>query len=106
MSLMEPRTDFEPVAASTSAALGPVGNVGDILVAIVITPGNAAAGDVSIKDGTAGSSIPVFSNSGMLSDLKPFTVYFGPEGMRSKAAGGWQLTTGASVTAVAIGRFT
>lgn len=95
-------TDFETVAASqTDQVLGPTGGKGDVLETLLIVPATTGAGTVSIKDGTAGSSINVFV-SGTLADLSPIVLHLG---IRSKAAGGWSVTTGANVSVIATGRF-
>jgi hypothetical protein len=94
-------TDYETVAASASdQVIGPTGAKGDILERIVIIPATTSAGTVSIKDGS-GSAINIFV-TGTLADLKPQTIQLG---MRS-SDGAWKITTGASVSVIAIGRFT
>ena len=96
-------TEYETVAASqTDQALGTTGKIGDLLKGLLIIPATTAAGNISIKDGTAGSSISVFA-TGTLADLSP--IYL-PMNMTSKAAGGWLVTTGANVSVIATGRFT
>lgn len=95
------RHDYATVAASQSAqGLGDNGQAGDILERLLIVPATTSAGTVSIKDGS-NTAITVFV-SGTLSDLKPITI---PLSARS-VKGGWQITTGAAVSVVAIGRFT
>lgn len=94
---------YETVAASqTDQAIGATGAAGDYLVGLLIVPATTAAGAVSIKDGT-GSSISVFAGGGTtaLTTLIPFFV---PLGMRS-TTGAWKVTTGANVSAIAVGKF-
>jgi hypothetical protein len=93
-------TDYEYVAASqTTQVIGPVGGVGDILERVIIVPATTAAGTVSIKDG-ADSAQNIFV-TGTLSNLTPIIVNLGA---RSRT-GAWQITTGANVSVIAVGRF-
>ncbi len=93
-------TDFITVAASqTDQILGPVGKIGDTLARLIVTVATAATSAASIKDGSAGASIPIVPAN------TPIGVYAVEIGARSFAAGGWRATTAAGVTLVAIGRF-
>ena len=98
-------TDYEYVAASqTTQVIGPQSttssrSVGDILDKVIIVPATTAAGTVSIKDG--GDTAQNIFVTGTLSDLKPHVVYLG---VRSRT-GAWQITTGANVSVIAVGRF-
>ena len=78
------------------------GSIDDILESLLIIPGTAAAGTVTILDGS--TSISVFAGGGTtaLPTLAPFLV---PIGARSQN-GAWAVTTGANVTVIACGRFT
>lgn len=99
------KTDYELVAASqTAQVIGPQSatgaiSVGDILERVIIIPETTAAGTVAIKDG-GGTAINIMV-TGTLSDLKPHIVYLGAR----STAGAWQITTGANVHVIAIGRF-
>jgi hypothetical protein len=97
---------YTAVAASQSAALfGATGASGDYLDGVLIIPATAAAGAVSITDGS-GSAITIFVGGGTtaLPTLAPFYV---PIGAISKGgAGGWKVTTGANVSVIGIGNFT
>jgi hypothetical protein len=97
-------TDYELIAPSQSAqVLGPgtaTTKTGDILERLIIVPETTAAGTVSIKDG-ADAAINVFV-AGTLSDLHTINI---PIGARSMT-GSWQVTTGANVHVIAVGRFT
>ncbi len=96
-----PRTDYEFIPASqTNQVCGPTGGQGDILERLIITPATTGAGTVSIKDGSAGVSTNVFV-AGTLADLSPIVLHLG---MRS-SGGAWQVTTGANVSTICIGRF-
>lgn len=95
--------DYKTVAASqTALVLGTTGAVGDVLQRLVIVPASVNAGAVSITDG-GGSAITVFAGgTASISSLAPISVSLG---LRS-ASGAWKVTTGASVSAIAIGNFT
>lgn len=95
--------DWETVAASqTDQVIGATGAAGDLLAAVVIVPGTTSPGAVSIKDG-GGSAITIFTGGATsVADLKPIRVDLG---LRS-VAGAWKVTTGANVTALAVGKFT
>lgn len=99
-----PHTDYVLIPASQNLkVLGPVGGQGDVIDHLVIIPETTGAGTVSIRDGS-GAAAPYNSNvfvSGTLSDLKPVTITVG---MRSMS-GDWQVTTGANVHVIAVGRF-
>lgn len=96
------RSDYETVAASqTTQALGPVGAKGDILDILLIIPATTSPGAVSIKDGSD-TAITVFTGGvSSVGSLTPIPIAIGA---RSRT-GAWQVTTGASVSCVAIGRF-
>jgi hypothetical protein len=99
--------DYVTVAASQAAQVisaGGGGAVGDLLCELIIIPITTAAASVSITDGS-GSAITVFTGGGTLVDLKPFSVRFGPSGAKS-TSGPWKVTTGANVSAIALGKFT
>jgi len=95
--------DYETVAASqTDQVLGGSGAIGDYLLRVAITPGTTSPGAVTVKDG-GGSAITVFTGgASSVADLKTFFVDIG---MTSKV-GAWTMTTGANVSAIAIGNFT
>lgn len=96
-------TEYETVAASqTNQAIGATGGAGDLLAGLLIVPATTSPGAVSINDG-AGSAITVFAGgTSSVSSLVPFFV---PLGIKS-LAGAWQVTTGANVSAIAVGDFT
>lgn len=90
---------YETIAASqTAQVLGVAGKIGDQLVGLLIIPATTGAGTISILDNA--TSITVFV-SGTLADLTP--IYL-PLNILS-VSGAWKVTTGANVSAVAIGRF-
>lgn len=93
---------YETVAASqTDQALGATGATGDYLLGVLIVPATTSPGAVSIKDG-GGSSITVFTGgASSVSKLVPFMVPIGAV----SAAGAWSVTTGANVSAIAVGKF-
>jgi hypothetical protein len=103
-SLADPFAQYEFVAASaTTQALGATGATGDYLAGVLIYPATAAAGAVSIKDGS-NTAITIFAGGGTtaLPTLAPIPV---PLGIYS-VSGAWQITTGANVSAMGIGKFT
>jgi hypothetical protein len=93
---------YQAVAGSQSSVqLGTVGKIGDYLHGVRIVPAAATGvGNVSITDG-AGSPITIFVG-GTLADTKSF---FLPITARSTGQG-WKVTTGASVSVIAVGDFT
>jgi hypothetical protein len=93
---------YVPVAASTTATLGPTGAVGDTIDLVIIAPTTTAPGPVSIKDG-AGASIPLFTGgAGSINSLAPIIVPL--DGVPS-VSGAWSITTGANMTVLVTGRF-
>lgn len=96
-------SDYETVAASqTAQVLGATGAVGDYISHIVIVPALVACGLVTLLDGA--TSIPIFVGGGTtaLPSALPSTVFVG---MKS-VSGAWKITTGASVSCIAVGDFT
>jgi len=94
---------YATVAASqTAQLLGTSGGAkGDLFAYLIIIPGTTSPGNVVIKDGS--TSITVFTGGATsVQDLKPFVV---PLHMLS-VTGPWAVTTGANVTAIAVGGFT
>ena len=95
--------DYETVAASqTDQPLGATGAAGDYLWRVAIFPATTSPGAVSIKDG-GGSSITIFTGgASSVADLRPFFIDLG----MTSLSGAWSITTGANVSAIAIGNFT
>lgn len=92
---------YETVAASqTDQVLGVAGAAGDYLARLIITVNTAATAAVSIEDAT-GANIPIMPNS----PGGGVGVYVVEIGVASKI-GGWEVTTGAGSTVLAIGTFT
>jgi len=94
--------EYETVAASqTGQALGPAGAVGNYIAGVLVIPATTTPGVVTLLDGA--TSIPLFvGGASSVSNLVPFYV---PLGMVS-VSGAWKLTTGANVSAIAMGSFT
>jgi hypothetical protein len=93
------RVSYEDVAASqTAQVLGTTGATGDILHHLVIVPAATNAGTVALLDGTVSRNVFV---TGTLSDLHPIII---PVGTKS-VNGAWKVTTGASVSVIAVGQF-
>ena len=96
--------NYQAVAASqTNKMLGSTGAIGDYLQAIIYVPGTSAAGAVSIKDG-GGSAITLCVGGGTTAfpSMAPILITVGAFSVN----GGWNLTTGANVTCIAVGNFT
>lgn len=93
---------YETVAASqTDQELGDDGRTGDYLAGVLVVPGTTSPGEVAIQDG-AGSAITIFTGGATsVSNLVPFFVPIGAV----STAGAWSVTTGANVTAIAVGAF-
>lgn len=94
--------EWETVAASqTDQVAGATGAAGDYLAAVLIIPETTSPGEVSIEDGA--TNIVIFvGGADSVSNLVPFRVDLG---LRS-LSGGWEISTGANVRAIAIGDFT
>jgi hypothetical protein len=93
------------VAASASATqLGSTGAAVDNLDGVLIIPLTAAAGAVSVLwDGTNTRTLFAGGGTTALPTLAPFFV---PCGFISGNSGGFKLTTGTNVQAIAVGNFT
>ncbi len=103
-SIKDAYAEYETVAAGqTDQVLGATGAQGDYLAGVLIVPGTAGCGAVSIKDGS-GSSISIFAGGGTTA-LPTLAPIFVPLGIYS-TGGAWKITTGANVTAIGIGDFT
>ena len=98
--------DYELIAASQSVqVMGPSTGTTktpgtQYLSHLIIVPETTGAGTVAIKDG-ADTAINVFV-SGTLPSTQSFVV---PLRMKNMT-GSWQVTTGANVHVIAVGRFT
>lgn len=94
--------EYEAVAASqTNQALGASGATGDLLSVITIVPASTSPGAVSIKDG-AGTAITVFAGgTDSVGSLVPIQLAINA----LSTAGAWQISTGANVSVLAVGRF-
>ena len=94
--------EYETVAASqTAQVLGATGATGDYIAGLLIVPATTSPGNVLLLDNA--TSITVFAGgASSVSNLVPFFI---PLGMIS-VSGAWKVTTGASVSVIAIGNFT
>lgn len=96
------RFPYETVAASqTTQVLGTGGAVGDYLSHVIIQPATAGCGVVTIIDGS--TDIIAFPPGGTtaLPTLMPVVVFVGAKSVN----GPWKITTGANVSAIAVGNF-
>ena len=98
--------DYVAIAASQTAAPLAITTAakGNLLYRLIITPATTAAGTISLIDGTGSDKVtlPIFV-AGTLADLATFTIELG---IVSQKTGGWNITTGANVSVLAIGLFT
>jgi hypothetical protein len=96
-------SQYETVAASqTNQVMGATGAAGDYLSHVIVSPGTAGCGVVTVLDNaTAIASFPGGGTTA-LNNLIPFII---PIGIVS-TSGAWKITTGANVTAVGVGKFT
>lgn len=93
--------DYETIAASqTGQILGTQGLKGDYLHGLILVVSTAATAATSILDGA--TSISIFPNS----PGGGVGTYWVPLGIAAQNAGGWSVTTGAGVAAIAVGLFT
>ncbi len=94
--------DHETVAASqTDQVLGPTGAPGDILDGMLVVPASLSPGAVSIEYGA--TNITVFAGgTDSLLTLHPFWIELGSI---ASVGGGWEVTTGANVSVIAVGDF-
>ena len=91
-------SDYETVAASqTDQVLGGAGAKGDFLSRIILNNITVATAGVTLTDGTTAIVIQTAASA----QLGPVVVEVGA---RAKT-GPWKLTTGAGVTAIAVGQF-
>lgn len=99
---VQTNSEYETVAASqTAQTIGPTGATGDYLSHLIVTPASVSPGVVTILDNAI--SINLFAGgTNSLLTLHPFTVYVG----MTSVSGAWKVTTGASVSVVAVGNFT
>jgi hypothetical protein len=92
---------YQTAAANTTTTFGTSGSTGDYLAGILIVPGNTSPGTVTMLDNT--SSFVIFAGgTTSVSNQVPFMV---PLGAFSQH-GAWKVSTGSSVTAVGLGKFT
>jgi hypothetical protein len=94
--------EYETVAASqTDQMCGASGAAGDVLTGLLIIPATVSPGAVSIEDGSTNTVVFAGGTDSVLT-LHPFYV---PLGIVS-STGGWEITTGANVSVIAVGQFT
>lgn len=93
--------DYETVAASqTGQVLGNLGAKGDYIHGLILVVSTAATAVTALLDGA--TSINVFPNA----PGGGVGTYWIPLGIAAQNTGGWSLTTGAGVAAIAVGLFT
>lgn len=94
--------EYEDVAASQDAQpIGAAGaGPGQHLSHVVIFPATTSPGAVSLFDG-ATEKVIFAGGADSTSNLVPFTIFFGCDSVN----GQWKITTGADVSARAVGDF-
>jgi hypothetical protein len=100
--MMTVNAQYETIAAGqTAQVLGTAGAKGDFIAGILIIPALAAAGLVTLLDGA--TSIPIYVGGAVtaLPNLMPVYVRLN----LFSANGAWSVTTGASVSCIAMGSF-
>ena len=99
---VDPAYQFETVAASqTDQMLGATGAAGDYLKGLWVTPTTLNPGAISIEYGS--TNISVFAGgTASINELRGWWI---PLGIRAPS-GGWEITTGADVSVIAVGTFT
>lgn len=96
-------SNYETVAASqTAQTMGATGATGDYLSHVMVFPGTAACGVVTVLDNATTWGTFAGGGTTALPSLVPFMI---PVGAFS-TSGAWKITTGANVTAVGVGKFT
>lgn len=92
-------TDYETIAAGQAAqVLGAVGAMGDYLARLILNVTTVGTADVTITDGATAIVIQT-GGAGLQTGARVVEL-----GMRAKT-GPWKVTTGAGVTAIAVGQF-
>lgn len=92
---------FVGASATTKQISVGTNSVGDYLDSVVVSPLTSAAGVVTILDGTT-AVISVAATLTGATNITPYTIYVGAVATSTK---GWNITTGANINALAIGRF-
>lgn len=93
---------YETVAASqTAQALGQAGASGDYIKRLIIIPATTSPGAVALLDNATSINI-LPGGASSLTELKPIVV----ELDMFSVSGAFKITTGASVSVIAVGVFT
>jgi len=101
-TVMEGGDKYETVAASqTGQVLGGAGGESDFLAGVLVVPATTSPGAVTLIDNA--TSITLFAGgASSVSNLVPFFVALG---FHPVQGGPFKITTGASVSCIAVGRF-
>jgi hypothetical protein len=94
--------EYEDVAADqTAQAIGASGSgTGQHLSHVIIFPATTSPGAVALLDGAVSKTI-FAGGASSVSNLVPFTIFFACDSKN----GQWKITTGANVSARAVGDF-
>lgn len=96
-------SEYETVAASqTDQMMGPTGAIGDTIEGILVIPATTSPGAISIEDGSTNTTV-FTGGATSVSNLIPFWI---PLNNIASVSGGWEITTGASVSCIVFGNFT
>jgi hypothetical protein len=102
MQFQKPATQYVTVAASVTTA--PISRtVGSYLESVTIIPGTTASGAVTVLDGTV--AILTIPAAAALGQSAPYNLRLGIRAIKPSTDPGFKITTGASVTCLAVGRF-
>jgi hypothetical protein len=96
---------YRTVAASQSTSqisTSGDGAVGDYLDSLVIIPASTSAGAVTLFDGTTTVMLTAAFPTGATNGANPYSI---PIGIAATSTKGWNITTGAAVSVIAVGRF-
>jgi len=101
VTIVDPAIVYEVVATSqTAQVMGTDGAAGDWLERVIIQPLTTTPGVVTVIDATASNSTPIAFPGGTTT-IEPIVIEF----RAYSKFGAWKITTGAAVTATAVGRF-
>lgn len=97
---------YETVAASqTAQVLGTNGHRFDVIKRLIIVPATTSPGAVSIGDGD-NADITVFAGgASSVADLTPIVIECDLRATDAGSPLGWDITTGANVSVIAVGYF-
>lgn len=87
-------------SVTTSKLQISTGSAGDYLAGVLLVPSSVSPGAVTLTDGT--TAMPIFA--GGTTSVSNLVSFFVPVGANS-VSGPWLITTGSTITAIAVGDF-